>query len=184
MKKSTEKPVEEKPVKAEKPVEEKPVTGLTVKGVSETEGDIDKIYNPPLKNGKENSFFTFDGDYRYIIPVNFDSFDFIIKENLEKVKGAEITATYKLRENGKTISISEIVYGGENGEKFPSLRQFYDRKGTGGIDTAEIVYFDENAEIDGEKGNYIKILYVNRGSKFHQFRRTDNLLVISNKKVG
>ena len=144
------------------------ITGLTVKGIPSS---AVKVYGDPLEKGKENSHFEFTADngVKYLIPVNFDSFDQIVRSMINDVKTADITATYKIRENGKTVTEMTVTYNGENGEKFPSLRQFYDRKNTGGIDTADIT-------LDG-----IKILYVNRMSKFREFTTDDNGIKIGIK---
>ena len=131
-----------------------------------------KIFGSALKNGKENSYYEFFKDgITYLIPVNFDSFDSIVKSRIDAVKTADITATYKIRENGKTVTEMTVTYNGENGEKFPSLRQFYDRKLTGGIDTAVI-------NLDGEV-----IIYVNRMTKFKEIVTVDGIPQIT-QKIG
>ena len=144
------------------------ITGLTVKGIPQ---NAVKVYGDPLKNGKENSAFEFTAEngVKYLFPVNFDSFDSIVKSRIDAVKTADITATYKIRENGKTVTELTVTYNGENGEKFPSLRQFYDRKNTGGIDTAVI-------SLDGEM-----IIYVNRMTKFKEIVTVDGIPQIAQK---
>ena len=131
---------------------------MTVKG---TPADAVKVHGDALKNGKENAYFEFDrAGVKYIVPVNFDSFDAFIRADLDAVKGADVTATYKIREAGKTVR--EDV---REGVKVESLRGFYDPKGTGGIDTASITY-----EREGVK---TVILYVNRMSKFREVISND-----------
>lgn len=156
-----EKPVDTVKVEktAEKPVE---ITGLTVKGIPE---NAVKEYGAKLKNGKENSaYIVTENGVKYLIPVNFDSFDVIVKSI--DMTTATAAATYKIRENGKTVSEISVRYGGDGGEKFSTYRAFYDRKGTGGIDTAIVEYIDG----DGVKN---VILYVNRASKFREIKNFD-----------
>lgn len=157
-------------VKVEKTAKTAIVTGLTLKGLPD---NAEKVYGDKLKNGKENSYYKYEfNGIRYRIAVNFDSFDDLVKTNIDDVKTAEITATYKIRRNGSTVEKITVSYNGDDGEKFPTLRQFYGRKLTGGIDTAEIRLADNDV-----------ILYVNRMSKFNEFTTVDGIPSIT-EKVG